>query len=224
VQSRCVCEGAGLADTVRQDIDRYVHGFEREGQPGRLVLLRAVLLSPGMWAVVSYRLTHYALTRVRPRPLAVGVATLAFAIQRILHLVTGVEINTRAHIGPGLLIPHRGTIVIGAVRIGRCCNIAQGVTIGRSTLNDAAQADTPTLGDRVWVGPGAVVAGPVHVGDDAAIGANSVPMRDVPARAVVVGIPARPVSDRGSFAQVAYRGMDCDPERKVLPSNDGVAG
>jgi len=213
VRSPCVCEGAGLIATMRQDIDRYAFGTEQESGAGWTVPLRVALLSPGLWAVLAYRLTHYALTRVRPRQLSALLATPAFALQRLLHPITGVEINTRAHIGPGLLIPHRGTIIIGAVRMGRCCNISQGVTIGRSTLEEGGEVDTPTLGDRVWIGPGAVVAGPLHIGDDATIGSNSVPMRDVPPCGVVMGVPARLVSERGSFAQVAYRGMDQDQDR-----------
>jgi len=213
VPSACPCEGAGLVATVRQDVDRYVYGTEQESGPGPDVALRAVLLAPGLWAVLAYRLTHYALTRVRPRRLGALLAMPAFTLQRLLHLVTGVEINTRAHIGPGLLVPHRGTIVIGAVRMGRCCNVSQGVTIGRSTLEEGGRIDTPTLGDRVWIGPGAVITGPLQIGDDATVASNSVPMRDVPPRGVVMGVPARLVSERGSFAQVAYRGMDQDPER-----------
>lgn len=211
--SACSCEGAGLAATVRQDVDRYVYGTEQESGPGPLAVARAVLLSPGLWAVLAYRLTHFALTSVRPRRLGQLLAVPAFGLQRLLHLVTGVEINTRAHIGPGLLLPHRGTIVIGAIRMGRCCNVSQGVTIGRSTLEEGGRIDTPTLGDRVWIGPGAVVTGPLEIGDDATVASNSVPMRDVPPRGVVMGVPARLVSERGSFAQVAYRGMEQDPER-----------
>jgi serine O-acetyltransferase len=223
VRSECVCEGAGLFDTIREDVDRYVFGVEQEGVSGWLVLLRVALLSPGLWSVLSYRVTHFAINRL-PRPLSTGVGTVFFTLQRILHLLTGVEINTRAHIGPGLLIPHRGTIVIGSVRIGRNCNISQGVTLGRSTLIDAVGTDTPVLGDRVWVGPNAVVAGPVTIGDDAAIAANSVPLRDVPARGVVMGVPARLVSERGSFNQVAYRGMDDDPDRIASLKSDDVTG
>ena len=75
------------------------------------------------------------------------------------------------------------------------------------------------------VGPGAVVAGGLTVGADAAVGANSVVVRDVPPRGVVLGIPARLVSRAGSFAQVRYRGMDGDAERAAArKTTDGAAG
>ena len=60
----------------------------------------------------------------------------------------------------------------------------------------------------------------VHIGSDAALSANSLVVRDVPPRAVVVGVPARIVSRAGSFTQVAYRGMDDDRERQAARAED----
>jgi serine O-acetyltransferase len=100
--------------------------------------------------------------------------------------------------------------------MGRNCTISHGVTLGQGLVDDSpADADTPVIGDRVWMGPGAVIAGPILVGSDAAVGANSVVLRDVPPRGVVLGVPARVVSHKGSFAQVYYRGMNDDPERRA---------
>ena len=67
----------------------------------------------------------------------------------------------------------------------------------------------------MWVGPGAVIAGELTVGDDAVMGANSLLVRDVPPLGVVLGVPARLVSRQGSFAQILYRGMDNDDKRKL---------
>ena len=78
----------------------------------------------------------------------------------------------------------------------------------------------------MWVGPGAVVAGDITVGDDAAVSAISLVVRDVPPRGVVVGVPARLVSRRGSFAQLMYRGMETDADRMAslaAQSQDGSA-
>jgi serine O-acetyltransferase len=71
----------------------------------------------------------------------------------------------------------------------------------------------PTLADRVYVGPGAVIFGPVEIGQDAAIGANAVVTKSVPPRAVVAGAPARVVNRKGSFLYVQYLGMETDPDR-----------
>ncbi len=209
----CVCEGAGLMNAIRADIDRYLAVAERDGirrSPAQVVLQFTFL------AVASYRVAHASLTRVQPRFVGRVLATLSFLFQRLLHGLTGIEIEPHAHLGPGLLIPHGGNIVIGPVRLGRHCTISHGVTLGQGLVgNLPAQEDTPVLGDRVWVGPGAVIAGPIKVGSDASVGANSVLLRDVPPRGVVLGVPARLVSHKGSFNQIYYRGMDDDVERRA---------
>jgi serine O-acetyltransferase len=119
--------------------------------------------------------------------------------QRVILALTGIDISAHAHIGPGLYIPHGGYIVVGPVRAGKNCNFYQGVTLGKSvsTLdNPHFKSLVPTLGDGVWVFPGAVIVGDVTVGDDAAVSANSLVVRDVPPGGVVMGVPARLVSRR----------------------------
>jgi serine O-acetyltransferase len=225
----CVCEGASFRDAMRQDIDRYVAAAERDGLSGTLARLR-VPLSLKVWAVGNYRLSHWFLNRVRPRALGRVLGGLSFIGQRMLSAVTGLEINPHAHLGPGLMIPHDGFIVIGPVRVGRHCTLSHNVTIGQGLQGDGpAHDDTPVLGDRVWVGPGAVIAGPIKVGSDASVGANSVLLRDVPPRGVVLGVPARLLSHKGSFTQIYYRGMKDDPDRRLaleapVPGSEGAAG
>ena len=72
------------------------------------------------------------------------------------------------------------------------------------------------------VGPGAVVAGPIRVGSDAAVSANSLVLRDVPERAVVLGVPARVISYEGSFTQIYYRDMAQDPQRRRALADPGT--
>lgn len=115
----------------------------------------------------------------------------------------GISIPFNTEIGPGFFIGHFGGVAINeAVRIGRNCNISQGVTLGQS--NRGARKGCPTIGDSVYIGPGAKVIGAVHIGDHAAIGANAVVTRDVPAHAVVAGIPARVISSEGSEGYVDF--------------------
>lgn len=220
----CVCEGASLRDAIRQDIDRYVAAAERDGHSRVLARLR-VPLSLKVGAVANYRLSHLLLTRVRPRLLGRVLGGLSFVGQRVFSALTGVEIDPHAHLGPGLMVPHDGHIVIGPARVGRHCTISHSVTIGQGLQGDGpAHEDTPVLGDRVWVGPGAVIAGPIQVGSDASVGANSVLLRDVPPRGVVLGVPARLLSRKGSFTQIYYRGMAEDPDRRLALEEPATGG
>jgi serine O-acetyltransferase len=224
VRAVCVCEGGGLRAAFRDDLDRYVFVNQRQhGVTGLLLPLRIGLMSQGLWATMAYRLYHYVRYRLHSRLLGV----LTYVLHRIVMALTGIHIDGRAHIGPGLKFGHGGPIIIGPGRIGRNCDIFQYVTLGgsESTLDDSHydRPQSPTLGDRVHVGPGAVIAGDVTVGDDVAVGANSLVVRDVPPRGVVVGVPARLVSRRGSFAQVMYREMADDDERSVALAADPEA-
>lgn len=98
-------------------------------------------------------------------------------------------ISFDAEIGDGLLLPHPTGIVIGDdVRIGEGVTIYQNVTLGRA---NAEQSSYPVIGDGVVIYAGAVIVGPVTVGDGAVVAANSVVNRDVAPDSVVGGVPAK---------------------------------
>jgi serine O-acetyltransferase len=99
----------------------------------------------------------------------------------------------RHSIGPGLHLPHHGTITISnQAQIGSQCGIHQGVTIGERA------GGAPTLGDRVFIGANACLLGPITIGSGASIGAGAVVVHDVDVGQSVVGNPARPISPRDS--------------------------
>lgn len=107
---------------------------------------------------------------------------------RVWSVVTGADIPLNARIGGGLLIPHPNGIVIHpGVEIGPNCLIFQQVTLG------SGKGGVPVIGGHVDIGAGAKILGAVRVGDHARIGANAVVLRDVPAGATAVGVPARNV-------------------------------
>lgn len=106
-----------------------------------------------------------------------------------------------ARIGKGLLIGHFGGIVIHHdVVIGNNCNISHSVTLGIS--NRGSKKGVPTIGDCVYIGPGAKIFGKLRIGNNAAIGANAVITMDVPDNAVVVGVPGRIISYDGSSGYI----------------------
>jgi serine O-acetyltransferase len=114
----------------------------------------------------------------------------------------GIDIPSSTRIGAGLHILHFGEIVVhqNAI-IGNNFGIAQGVTIGVS--NRGERRGTPTVGDNVVIAPGAKVFGNIRIGNNVAVGANCVVTKDIPDNAVVVGIPGRIISYKGSEGYVS---------------------
>jgi len=116
----------------------------------------------------------------------------------------GISIPYNTEIGFGLYIGHYGGIVISPdTMIGKNCNINHGVTIG-STYG-GKHPGIPTIGDNVYLGPGSKVIGNIIIGNNVAIGANSVVTSPIPDNAVVVGVPGRVISDKGSYDYVVNR-------------------
>ena len=144
-----------------------------------------VLTYPGLHAVWAHRVAHRLWTADLKFP-----ARLVAAAARLL---TGVDIHPAATIGERFFIDHATGVVIGETTvIGDDCTIYQGVTLGGTSLEKGKRH--PTIGDRVVVGAGAKVLGPIVIGADARVGANSVVVRDVPPGAVVVGVPGQIIS------------------------------
>ncbi len=141
------------------------------------------IASSGLHAIWAYRLAH----RIWQRP---GGRVPARTLSQLARITTGVEIHPGAQIGRRFFIDHGMGVVIGeTTQIGDDVMLYQGVTLGGKSMQKIKRH--PTVGDRVSIGAGARVLGPVHVGDDARIGANSVVVRDVPPGSIAVGVPAQ---------------------------------
>lgn len=97
--------------------------------------------------------------------------------------------------GAGLAIVHYGNIIVsGGAKIGDNCRIHSGVNIGAN----AGESKAATIGDNVYIGPGAKIVGDISIGNDVCIGANAVVVKDVENGITVGGIPAKKISDNGS--------------------------
>ena len=110
----------------------------------------------------------------------------------------GIDIEPTTSIGYGLTIPHCGGIVVGGgCKIGKNCTILQGVTIGSNLFKDRYKL--ATIGDNVLIGAGVKIIGPIKIGNNVTIGANSVVTKDIPAGVVIGGNPAKILSYKDSI-------------------------
>ena len=161
----------------------------REHVKGEGERLARVLFGMPTLAVAAYR--------IRDRLLQRNVPLLPYLLELFATGTWRVTIGRRVEMGPGLIIPHGHVVIDSVVTIGRDCVINPWVTIGLSgSRRYGFDKRGPVIGDRVHIGTGAKVLGPITVGDDVRIGANAVVLDDVPSGATVVGAPARVVRDK----------------------------
>ena len=153
--------------------------------------LSLILTYPGVKAVFFHRIANFF-----------SVAKfylIARIISQFSRFLTGIEIHPGAKIGKNLFIDHGMGVVIGETsNIGDNVTIYHMATLGgiAPSINSDNQRNIkrhPTIEDEVVIGSGAQVLGPVTVGRCAKIGANAVITKDVPEKAVMVGIPAKNV-------------------------------
>lgn len=159
-----------------------------ERDPAARGWLDVVLSYPGFHALVAHRLIH---------PLhRAGIPLLPRFLSHVSRFFTGIEIHPGVKIGKGIFIDHGMGVVFGeTAEIGDGCTIYQGVTLGGTSLSHGKRH--PTLGRNVVVGVNSSVLGAIVLGDNARVGGGSVVVKDVPANATVVGVPARVVAQDG---------------------------
>ena len=166
-----------MFDHLREDIAVV---FERD--PAARNTWEVLTTYPGVHAIIFHRLTHWLW--------GVGLRWLARFISHIARWLTGIEIHPGATIGRRFFIDHGMGVVIGETAvIMNDCTLYHGVTLGGTSWNKGRRH--PTLESGVVIGAGAKILGPITVGTGAKIGSNAVVVKDVPAGATAVGIPAR---------------------------------
>lgn len=146
---------------------------------------------PGFRALAVYRLGVWRM-RIESKYLRAPLSVIYRFLFRRMRNRYGIEFPYSIKAGRRIIIEHQSAIVVhGDTVMGDDCIIRQGVTIGNRYLD--RQFDAPRLGNRVNVGAGAKLLGGITIGDEVVIGANAVVLKDVPAGATVVGIPARQI-------------------------------
>jgi serine O-acetyltransferase len=170
-----------LIDHLWRDLDRLVRAGARPVD---------ILTDPGAWVALTYRLGRAV--RSLPRLLRVPAVCAHKPLELLVGTLARVALPPSAEVGGGLRVARFGGIrVASEAYIGRDCDLSEGVTI-------ASSGGAPWIGDRVQIGPGARLVGPIRIGNDAAIGPNAVVETDVPDGATVAGIPAHVVGGMGS--------------------------
>jgi len=184
--------------------------FDRD--PAARSTWEVITCYPGFHAMLFHRFAHWLW--------AADLKWLARWVSHLSRWLTGIEIHPGATIGRRFFIDHGMGVVIGeTAEIGDDCTLYHGVTLGGTTWNKGKRH--PTLGRGVVVGAGAKILGPIVVGDGARVGSNAVVVKEVPAGATAIGIPARIVeaqetAQNGRFAAYAVVKDLNDPLAKAV--------
>lgn len=161
-----------MFDNIRADWHHYKHDITRQG----------------LWALLVYRFGQWRYT-IKYRWLRMPFSFLYKVLFVLIQILTGIELPCEAKIGKRFTIEHFGGIIVsGDAKFGDDVIIRHGVTVG---LRHTGIRGSPTIGNRVDIGAGAKLLGPITIGDDVSIGANAVVIKDVPAHSIAVGIPAK---------------------------------
>jgi len=196
-----------MFDRLRDDIASV---FARD--PAARTTWEVLTCYPGLHALYIHKLARWFWRH--------GLRWFGRATSHLGRLLTGVEIHPGAQIGRRVFIDHGMGVVIGeTAEIGDDVTLYHGVTLGGTSWGKGKRH--PTLGNGVVIGAGAKILGPITIGEGAKIGANAVVLKDVPANAVVVGVPGRIVEDvspeqAARFAAYAVVQNQDDPTGKAI--------
>lgn len=188
-----------LSESIRQEI-REAHPKLLEALWGDACVYSSLLMGPPKfttkagWIAEMLRLSldndaffPMVLYRIRARFLAHGAPVAPQLLHRLSMVLAQIDIGANVAMESGVYIPHGQVVIDGQVRIGSGTVISPWTTLGRN----GDSLDGPTIGRHVFIGTGAKLLGPIHIGDHARIGANAVVLKDVPAYATVGGVPAK---------------------------------
>jgi len=196
----------GLLNLIKEDIASV---FERD--PAARNTLEVLTTYPGVHAIIIHRFSHRLWTG--------GWRYAARLISFLGRVWTNVDIHPGATIGRRFFIDHGAGVVIGeTAEVGNDVTLYHGVTLGGTSWNKGKRH--PTLLDGVMVGAGAKILGPIVIGYQARVGANSVVIKDVPNAQTVVGIPGKVVQVREAGVLNPY-GIDLD--HHLIPDPVGKA-
>ncbi|HTJ83893.1 MAG TPA: hypothetical protein VL400_19375 [Polyangiaceae bacterium] len=177
-----------MFERFRRDLGRYFSLDSANGNPSLREKVSIVLRAPQLQAIAAYRFGQWVNHNVPSRALRIPLRAAWHVMDKSAQVLWGIRIHEHADIGGGLYIGHPGDLLIGPVKMGEDCNVSQHVVLGKRTDGRGA-GGAPVLGDRVWIGVGALIYGDVHVGTGATIGPLTVVGRNVGPKTMVIGNP-----------------------------------
>lgn len=145
------------------------------------------LLEPGFWVMLTHRIGNRRM-RIRTKVLRAPITLLWKTAYIWCQWAWGIKLCYTVKVGRRVRIWHNGGMILGARSIGNDVHIRQNTTFGVSRRD--RPTDKPVIGDNVDIGAGAVIVGPIKVGDNSIIAANSLVNRDVPSDSIAIGVPA----------------------------------
>src|SRR5579875_1726623 len=168
--------GVGIWTQLREDI-----GCVEARDPAARHKLEILLTYPGVHALIFHRFANRLWRR--------GLRFPARLLSWFARLITNVDIHPGATVGRRLFIDHGAGVVIGeTAEVGDDVTLYHGVTLGGTTWRHVKRH--PTVGDRVLIGAGATLLGPITVGSDSVVGAGAVVIHDAQPHSLVLGMPA----------------------------------
>ncbi len=173
-------------ENIRQDhIRKFYPDAGADFKVNFLKIFLASLKDRGFRAVMLYRIGRFFLNR--------NYKILSQIVERLIHHFCFCEISIKADIGPGFTIYHPFGLVVGSeVKAGKNFNIRLDSTFGgRDGRTREDGTSKPIIGDNVIVAGGVRILGPINIGNNCVIGANSVVISDVPDNSIAAGVPAR---------------------------------
>lgn len=171
-------------------------------RPLALALPLVWLSSPGLWRLAVHRFCRWGALRRQTQgrtPLNYVLLLAAFALHRLIIVLTKVDTSNETDIEGGVYISDRGNIVFGSRHTGTGTLVHHEVTIGMRPPG----SECPEIGENVWIGPGCIVTGEISIGAGCTLLPGAVVSRDVPPRCVLAGNPARVM--RRDFDNAALR-------------------
>lgn len=190
---------------------------------GPLGKFAIMLGNQGIWAVTVFRFGAWL--GELPRLVRLIANIVYRPVAKVIQCLSGIDIPTSARIGRGLYIGHFGGIILHSDTVmGEYCNLSQQVTIGIAGFGD--QRGVPVIGNRVYLGPGAKVIGPVHLGDGCIVGANAVVTSSFPPGSIIGGVPGKLIRQATSeeIQQMIFGAQAAEYSNLVMIENKSSAG